>query len=261
MLKTFRKNTNVKEENNFKELSILMKKAVGYNTISEFANKCGIPNSARTIADIIHGRISMFPEIGFLKRIALGSDFRVSIDELKLACGYNLDEDILDLRKVHARRGWICYCDLGKVLDSEMGGVRPALIISNDVGNSHASIIGIIPISSRISKNRQCTHVRIGIKDGLTRESEILVEQMRTVSKRRLMLDGYDFIQPICECSDEVLRQVEIAIMKSTGIAHIKINESVIDRVLNKLNNPFNPLENNYHVNHNYNTTQQSVYV
>jgi len=192
-----RRNDTVKsnEEKDFKKLSILIRKAVGHNTIPEFADRAGIPNSAKTIFNIIHEKITVYPELGLLNKIALGSEFRVSLNDLKIACGYSLNDGKVDLRSVKAMRGWICLCDYGNVIDSEQGGIRPSLIVSNNIGNFHAGILTAIPLSSRLGKNNMPTHIRIGQECGLSFESEILVEHMKVVSKSRLMIDG--FIQPI----------------------------------------------------------------
>ena len=250
MLGFKKKNETVKsnEAKDFKKLANLVKIAVGSNTISEFANRCGIPNSAKSIAMITQEKITTYPEVGLLKKIALGSEFRVSFNDLRIACGYDLNDTGIDLRGVKAMRGWIALCNYGSVLDSEQSGIRPSLIISNNIGNERGTILMAIPLSSKIMKNTMPTHVRIGPKDcGLAQESEILVEQMRVVSKSRLMIDG--FIQPICECPDDILRKVEIAIMKETGMVNTRANESTVDRFLDKLNEYVNKAEES-RINH-----------
>lgn len=252
MLNT-RVNESVKsnEVKDFKKLSFLVKKAVGYNTIPEFADRAGIPNSAKRIADIIYERGTTYPEVGLLMKIALSSEFRVTFNDLRIACGYSLNDGKVDLRSVKAVRGWICLCDYGNVIDSEQGGIRPSLIVSNNIGNLHAGILTAIPLSSRIGKNNQCTHIRIGQESGLPYESEILVEQMKVVSKSRLMIDG--FIQPLCECPEDILRRVEIAIMKQTGMVGTRVNESTVSRFLDKLNEYAHKAEENYNYNQNNN--------
>lgn len=250
-------NTKKKENGKFKEIAELMVRAVGYNTIPEFANKCGIPNSAKYIADITHQKINVYPEIGFLHVIANGSELRVSFEELKSACNYSDKDEVIDLRNIHVLRGWICFCDYGYGLDNEQSGTRPSLVIQNNIGNKHAGITMVIPLSSRVGKNKMPTHIRIGQDAGLMYESEILVEQMQVVSKRRLMSDG--FIQPLTKCPEEVLREVEIAIMKQTGIVSTHLNESVVDRFLDKIDEYTEKLENNYNNNRNYGYVKPQV--
>ena len=262
-----RKNVEVVKSNevkDFKKLANLVKIAVGNNTVSEFAGRNGIPNSAKTIANIMHEKITTYPELGLLKKIALGSEFRVSFNDLRIACGYDLNDTGIDLRGVKAMRGWICLCDYGNVIDSEQGGIRPSLIVSNNVGNERGTILMAIPLSSRLGKNNLPTHVRIGQESGLSQESEILVEQMRVVSKSRLMIDG--FIQPICEVSSETMRKVETAIMIETGMVHTKAKESTVSRFLDKLNEYVNKeeesrirnLQSNYQSNNRSATTQRT---
>jgi mRNA interferase MazF len=247
--------TTINMGKDFKKLATLVKKAIGCNTIPEFANHCGIPNSAKRIADITHERISTYPEVELLRKIANGSEFRVTFDELRIACGYSLNDSGVDLRSVSVMRGWICLCDYGNVIDSEQGGIRPSLIIANNVGNLHAGITMVIPISSRIGKNNMPTHIRIGQDAGLTYESELLIEQMTRVSKRRLMVDG--FIQILCECPEDILRKVEIAIMKQTGIVTTRANENVVDRFLDKLTEYTQKAEQSY--NNRYQNNNQEV--
>jgi len=235
--------TRTNQEKDLKKLATLVRIAIGHNTIPEFADRCGIPNSAKSIASIIHEK-STYPDVGLLKKIALGSEFRVSFDDLRIACGYSLNDTGIDLRSIRVLRGWICLCNYGNVIDSEQGGVRPSLIISNNVGNLHAGITMVAPLSSRLGKNNQPTHIRIGQDCGLAYESEILIEQMRVVSKSRLMVDG--FIQVLCEAPEDIMRKVEIAIMKQTGIVNTRANESIIDRFLDKLNDCTNRAEQSY---------------
>ena len=239
--------TKSNEVKDFKRLANLVKMAVGHNTIPEFANRCGIPNSAKYIAGVIHEKISVYPEIGFLKKIAEGSEERISFEDLIEACGYDINDIPIDLRTVRVDRGWICWCDYGQGLDSEMSGLRPTLIIQNPIGNKFAGITMGIPLSTRISKNSMCTHIRIGKESGLQYESEILVEQTRVISKRRLMSEG--FIQPIAKCPESILRQVEIALMKQAGLVDTRANESTVDRFLDKLNEYVNKAEES-RINH-----------
>ena len=246
------------EEKDFKKLAILVRKAVGYNSIPEFANNCGIPNSVKIIANIINGKITSYPDVGLLKKIAMGSEFRVSFDDLRIACGYNLNNSGFDLRSIRVMRGWIVLCDYGNILDSEQGGIRPSLVLQNNIGNLHAGITMVAPLSSRLGKNYQPTHVRIGQECGLAYESEILVEQMRVVSKRRLMVDG--FVQVLCECPEDVLKKVEVAIMKQTGIVDTRLDESIVDRFLTKLTEHSQRVENNRQVSYNRQPQRVAVF-
>lgn len=85
------------------------------------------------------------------------------------------------------RRGDIYYADLSPVVGSEQGGMRPVLIIQNDTGNKHSPTVIAAAITSQINKAKLPTHIELGAKSyGLTRDSVVLLEQIRTIDKRRL---------------------------------------------------------------------------
>ncbi len=85
------------------------------------------------------------------------------------------------------RRGDIYYADLSPVVGSEQGGLRPVLIIQNDIGNRYSPTVIAAAITSRMSKTRLPTHIDIYADEvGLAKDSVILLEQIRTLDKRRL---------------------------------------------------------------------------
>ncbi len=85
------------------------------------------------------------------------------------------------------RRGDIFYADLSPVIGSEQGGIRPVLVIQNDVGNRYSPTIIVSAITSRQGKAKLPTHIEIpGELYGLNKDSVILLEQVRTIDKRRL---------------------------------------------------------------------------
>ena len=85
------------------------------------------------------------------------------------------------------KRGDIYYADLSPVIGSEQGGVRPVLIVQNDVGNKYSPTIIAAAITSQINKAKMPTHIEIAAADyGLSRDSVILLEQIRTIDKKRL---------------------------------------------------------------------------
>ncbi|MBP7175039.1 MAG: type II toxin-antitoxin system PemK/MazF family toxin [Thermoclostridium sp.] len=85
------------------------------------------------------------------------------------------------------RRGDIFYADLSPVIGSEQGGIRPVLVVQNDVGNRYSPTIIVSAITSRLSKAKLPTHIEIpGELYGLNKDSVILLEQVRTIDKRRL---------------------------------------------------------------------------
>ena len=85
------------------------------------------------------------------------------------------------------RRGDIFYADLSPVVGSEQGGVRPVLIIQNDMGNRHSPTVIAAAITSQMNKAKLPTHIELVEQDcGLTKDSIVLLEQIRTLDKRRL---------------------------------------------------------------------------
>ncbi len=85
------------------------------------------------------------------------------------------------------RRGDIYYADLRPVVGSEQGGVRPVLIIQNDVGNKHSPTVICAAITSKMNKAKLPTHVELSAKQcDMVKDSVILLEQLRTIDKQRL---------------------------------------------------------------------------
>ena len=85
------------------------------------------------------------------------------------------------------RRGDIYYADLSPVVGSEQGGIRPVLIVQNDVGNRHSPTVIAAAITSRLDKAKLPTHISLDASTcGLQKDSIVLLEQIRTIDKRRL---------------------------------------------------------------------------
>ena len=91
------------------------------------------------------------------------------------------------VNRVQVRRGDIYYADLSPVVGSEQGGIRPVLIIQNDVGNRHSPTVICAAITSRMNKAKLPTHVELDAKKcQIVKNSVILLEQIRTIDKQRL---------------------------------------------------------------------------
>lgn len=107
-------------------------------------------------------------------------------------------------------RGDIFYADLEPVIGSEQGGVRPVLVIQNDIGNRHSPTVIVAAITSRIKHRSQPTHVNLnGRQCGLHSDSTIMLEQLRTLDKQRLL--GY--VGSVGKAKmDEVDRALEISV-------------------------------------------------
>jgi len=109
------------------------------------------------------------------------------------------------------KRGDIFYADLSPVIGSEQGGVRPVIVIQNDVGNKYSPTIIIAAITSQINKARLPTHIEINAPDfGLPKDSVVLLEQIRTIDKKRLR-------EKIGKFDDEMMRLVDEALKISIG--------------------------------------------
>jgi len=113
------------------------------------------------------------------------------------------------------KRGDIFYADLSPVVGSEQDGVRPVLIIQNDVGNKYSPTVIAAAITSQINKAKLPTHIEISAQEyGLARDSVILLEQIRTIDKQRLR-------EKIGHLDDELMEKVNEAIGVSFGLSDI----------------------------------------
>ena len=89
--------------------------------------------------------------------------------------------------KLNVKRGEIYYADLSPVVGSEQGGIRPVLIVQNDVGNKYSPTVIAAAITSRQDKTKLPTHIEIdAMRCGLSKNSVVLLEQIRTIDKKRL---------------------------------------------------------------------------
>ncbi|MCX7771664.1 MAG: type II toxin-antitoxin system PemK/MazF family toxin [Clostridia bacterium] len=111
------------------------------------------------------------------------------------------------------RRGDIYYADLSPVVGSEQGGVRPVLIVQNDIGNKFSPTVIVSAITSQLDKARLPTHIEIcGENYGLSKNSVILLEQVRTIDKRRLR-------EKAGHLDDYLMRRVDHALQTSFGLS------------------------------------------
>ena len=115
--------------------------------------------------------------------------------------------------KIVVKRGDMFWTGLDPVVGSEQGGKRPVIVIQNDVGNTYSPTVIVAVITSRINKAKLPTHVEISSEAyGLYKDSVILLEQIRTLDKRRL--GNY-----IGTADDELLNKVDEAILTSLGVS------------------------------------------
>lgn len=109
------------------------------------------------------------------------------------------------------KRGDVYYADLSPVVGSEQGGIRPVLILQNNIGNKYSPTVIVAAITSKIGKSKVPTHVAIGKDRGLTENSVALLEQIRTIDKQRLT-------DKITHLSDDLMAEVDTAIRISLGL-------------------------------------------
>lgn len=109
------------------------------------------------------------------------------------------------------RRGEIYYADLSPVVGSEQGGIRPVLIIQNDVGNKYSPTVIVSAITSQLGKAKLPTHIELPAeKYNLPKNSVALLEQIRTLDKRRLQ-------EKVTTLSPDKMREVNKALLISLG--------------------------------------------
>ncbi len=100
------------------------------------------------------------------------------------------------------RRGDIYYADLRPVVGSEQGGIRPVLIVQNDVGNRHSPTIICAAITSKMNKAKLPTHIELSAgRYDMVKDSVILLEQLRTIDKQRLK-------DKICHLDEDIMKKV-----------------------------------------------------
>ena len=110
------------------------------------------------------------------------------------------------------KRGDIFYADLSPVVGSEQGGTRPVLIVQNDTGNKHSPTVIAAAITSQTNKAKLPTHIELnGREVGLTKNSVVLLEQIRTIDKRRLR-------EHMGRLDENMMNRVDTAIAVSFGL-------------------------------------------
>ena len=113
---------------------------------------------------------------------------------------------------MEVHRGEVFYADLSPVVGSEQGGIRPVLIVQNEIGNRHSPTVIAAAITSRLDKARLPTHINIRAADtGLAKDSVVLLEQIRTLDKRRLR-------EHMGKLDETMMKQVDGAIAVSFGL-------------------------------------------
>jgi len=113
---------------------------------------------------------------------------------------------------VEVKRGYIFFADLNPVIGSEQGGVRPVLVIQNDLGNRYSPTVVVAAITTQIDKAKLPTHVEASAAEyNLERNSVILLEQIRTIDKQRLQ-------KKVTELDEKIMQRVDEALRISLGL-------------------------------------------
>lgn len=108
------------------------------------------------------------------------------------------------------KRGEIYFADLSPVVGSEQGGIRPVLVIQNDIGNKYSPTIIAAAITSQLAKAKLPTHIELDSEVGLPKNSVVLLEQIRTLDKRRLK-------EKVCDISPIKMAEINQALLVSLG--------------------------------------------
>lgn len=111
------------------------------------------------------------------------------------------------------KRGDIFFADLSPVIGSEQGGIRPVLIVQNNLGNHFSPTVIIAAITAKMSKTKLPTHIKIEAEHtGIEKNSVVLLEQIRTIDKSRLR-------EKVCHLDEETMKKINQAISVSVGLA------------------------------------------
>lgn len=123
---------------------------------------------------------------------------------------------------MNIKRGDIYYADLSPVIGSEQGGLRPVLIVQNDIGNRYSPTVIAAAITSKLGKTKLPTHIDvIGAGAGLAKDSVILLEQIRTIDKKRLK-------EKMGHLDETTMRHVNDAIGVSFGLGDTATDEGAV---------------------------------
>ena len=109
------------------------------------------------------------------------------------------------------KRGDLYYADLSPVVGSEQGGIRPVLVVQNDIGNKYSPTVIAAAITSKLNKAKLPTHIELSSNYGLEKDSVVLLEQIRTIDKSRLK-------EKIGELNNFTMQKVNRAMMISLGV-------------------------------------------
>jgi len=127
-------------------------------------------------------------------------------------------EEEVDWRSWCPERGSVILVNFGDdktKIDSEIKNIRPAVVLSNNMGNRYSSILSVAPLTSKTKTNIP-VHIHVGIEDKLKMDSILCLEQTSCVSKRRALIDGKFMI--ICKLSEKLMKEIDRGLMVQMGL-------------------------------------------
>ncbi len=205
------------------KLADAIKIAMGEMSTKDFAKASRL--NVDFINNILNQKINSLPEKNILRCVARASRNKITYTYLCYICGYD-ERDLSEDRTwmvFFPERGNVYYVDLGHNMDSEQNGIRPCVILQNNKGNENSSTVQVAPITSK-SKQLLPSHVILTKEDGMREDSIICLEQIKTVSKRRLFHNGHP--NKIMQLSKNKIFEVDVAIQKQLGLIDIVFDES-----------------------------------
>ena len=128
------------------------------------------------------------------------------------------EKDEVDWRSWCPERGSVILVNFGDdktKIDSEIKNIRPAVVLSNNMGNRYSSILSVAPLTSKTKTNIP-VHIHVGIEDKLKMDSILCLEQTSCVSKRRALIDGKFMI--ICKLSEKLMKEIDRGLMVQMGL-------------------------------------------
>ena len=206
-----------------KEMKYIIFKAKGRRDITQFAKDMKIFDPS-IIENLLKGNYDESPDRRLLRKIADNSNGMINFRILYDLCGYSEfdPEEDRSWRSWTPKKGDIVFGDLGMGEDSIQGGKRPILILGNDLGLKYSDIVFGVPISSKKKGNNKM-HVYISKEYKLEKNSYILCEQTRVLSKRRFFFGGTPW--KICSLDEQILQEVYSILEFQLGIKPLMFNE------------------------------------
>jgi mRNA interferase MazF len=158
---------------------------VSYQPFDDFRSVLGCRGQIKTLENTEPSAKQISRERGFIFLCFFNlNSYASGFPTYRFRCEFS--REVLSIMNKSILRGDLYYADLNPVVGSEQGGIRPVLVIQNDVGNRHSPTIIIAAITSKTMKATLPTHCVICTHTGIDRDSIVLLEQIRTIDKRRL---------------------------------------------------------------------------